>query len=371
MSPLTMEAKILDLRPKHVLKNLGSKSKVCLLNSHDILKVLRDEKVIVMACNTRIKHVIPGIMRAAEDLDSIVAFELAKSEGSVEGGYTGQTPQIFFETIIEYAEEGKFSKPFFIHGDHTTVKDTSPEAFQSAKEQIEAELEAGYTSIAIDASFNELENNIRITSQLATLILPYDLGLEVEVGEVKSAGSVGQAGQEATITTVEEATTFIKGLEDNGIHPDLLAINNGSKHGNYLEGEKIFIDLERTGEIFNAIKPKGICIAQHGITGTPLKIVGQFADFGIRKGNVGTEWQNIAHEFMPKDLMDQMKKWAQENKKDIKFATKEFKRDIDSIPQKNVKQIEEKAYQTACSFITAFRAKNLASLVKDKLLCQI
>ena len=362
MSPLTMEAKILDLRPKHVLKNLGSKSKVCLLNSHDIFKVLRDEKVIIMACNARIKHVIPGIMRAAEALNSVVAFELAKTEGSVEGGYTGQTPQMFFETIIEYAEERKFSKPFFIHGDHTTVKDTTSEAFQSAKEQIEAELKAGYTSIAIDASFNELEDNIRITSRLATLILPYDLGLEVEVGEVKSAG------QEATLTTLEEATAFIHGLEDNGIHPDLLAINNGSKHGNYLEGEKIFIDLERTGEIFNAIKPKGICIAQHGITGTPLKIVGQFADFGIRKGNVGTEWQNIAHEFIPKDLMDQMKKWAQENKKDIKFATKVFKKDIDSIPPKNVKQIEEKAYETACSFITAFRAKNLASLVKDRLL---
>lgn len=362
MSSVTIDTRILSLRPRHVLENLGSKSKVCLLSSHDIFEVLRDEKVIIMACNARIKHVIPGIMRAAEELDSVVAFELAKTEGSVDGGYTGQTPQIFFETVVEYAEENRFSKPFFIHGDHTTVKDTSQEALQSAKEQIEAEIRAGYTSVAIDASFNELEDNIRITSQLATFILPYDLGLEVEVGEVK------HTGQEATITTVEEAHAFINGLEENGIHPDLLAINNGSKHGNYLEGEKIFIDLERTGEIFHAIKSRGICLAQHGITGTPLKVVGQFADYGIRKGNVGTEWQNIAHEFMPKDLMHQMKKWAQENKKDIKFATKEFKKEIDSIPQKHAKQIEQKAYETTCSFISAFRAKNLASLVKEKLL---
>ncbi len=362
MSPVTADMKILDLRPKHVLKNLGSKSKACLLNSHDIFKVLRDEKVIIMACNARIKHVIPGIMKAAEELDSVVAFELAKTEGSVDGGYTGQTPQIFFETVVEYAEESRFSKPFFIHGDHTTVKDTSQEALHSAKEQVEAELRAGYTSIAIDASFNELDDNIKITSQLARLTLPYDLGLEVEVGEIK------RAGEEAAITSVEEATAFIDGLEENGIHPDLLAINNGSKHGNYLAGEEIFIDLERTGEIFNAIIPRGICIAQHGITGTPVNVVGQFADYGVRKGNVGTEWQNIAHEFMPKDLMDQMKKWAQENKKDIKFATRQFKKDIDSIPPKHVKQIEQKAYETACSFIKAFRAENLASLVKEKLL---
>lgn len=362
MSAVTADTKILDLRPEHIREKLGSKSKVCLLNSHDIFRVLRDEKVIVMACNARIRHVIPGIMRAAEELDSVVAFELAKSEGGTDGGYTGQTPQIYFESVIEYAEERNFSKPFFIHGDHTTVKDTSPEAFQSAKEQIEAEIEAGYTSIAIDASFNELEDNIRITSQLANLIHLYGLGLEVEVEEVKSAG------QEAVLTTVEEATTFIKGLADNKVQPDLLAINNGSKHGNYLAGEKIFIDLERTKEIFDAIRPKGVCIAQHGITGTPLKVVGKFADYGIRKGNVGTEWQNIAHQFLPKDLMDQMRKWAEDKKKDIKFATREFKKEIDSIPQKNIQETEQKAYEVACSFIKAFRAESLASLIRTKLL---
>ena len=362
MPAVTAETKILEVRPEHIREKLGSKSKICLLNSHDIFRVLKDQKVIVMACNARIKHVIPGIMKAAEELDSVVAFELAKSEGGTDGGYTGQTPEIYFQAIVEYAEEKIFSKPFFIHGDHTTVKDTSPKAFQSAKEQIEAEIKAGYTSIAIDASFNELEDNIRITSQLANLILPYGLGLEVEVGEVKSAG------QEAVLTTVEEATTFIKGLADNKVHPDLLAINNGSKHGNYLVGEKILIDLERTKQIFDAIRPKGICIAQHGITGTPLTVVGKFADYGIRKGNVGTQWQNIAHKFLPKDLLDQMKEWSEDKGKDIKFATREFKKEIDSIPQKNIREIEQKAYEVACSFITAFRAENLSSLVKTKLL---
>jgi fructose-bisphosphate aldolase class II len=362
MSAMSVDAKILDLRPEYIREKLGRKSKVCLLNSHDIFRVLKDQQVIVMACNARIKHVVPGIMRAAEELDAVVGLELAKTEGSVDGGYTGQTPEIFFQTAVGYAETIGFSKPFFIHGDHTTVKDASPEAIHSAEEQIEAELEAGYTSIAIDASFNELEDNIRITSQLAALISPHGLGLEVEVGEVKSAG------QEAKLTTVAEATGFIDGLAENDVHPDLLAINNGSKHGNYLEGEKVSIDLERTGQIFDAIRPKGLCIAQHGITGTPLEIVGKFADYGIRKGNVGTEWQNVAHRFLPKDLFDQMKKWADGQKKDIKFATRQFKREIDSIPQKNVDQIEQEAYEVACSFITGFRARNSASLVKKRLL---
>lgn len=361
MTKITSDEKILDLRPDNIKEKLGSKSKVCLLNSHHIFEVLREEKVIVMACNTRIRHVIPGIMRAAEELDAVVAFELAKSEGGVDGGYTGQTPQIFVETILEYAERINFTKPFFIHGDHITVKDTSQDAFDSAKELIQAELEAGYTSFAIDASFNEIPDNTEITKKLAQPIVEQGLGLEVEVGEIKHAGA------EAQITTVEEATTFISGLAEGKVYPDLLAINNGSKHGNYLEGEKVSIDLDRTKEIYDQIKNHGVCIAQHGITGTPLHLVGKFADYGIRKGNVGTQWQNIAYEFIPKDLMDQMRKWAETNQKDMKFTTREFKKEIDSIPEKDVKQIDQKSYKTALEFIQSFRAKNLASLVKKKL----
>jgi fructose-bisphosphate aldolase class II len=358
---VTAEVKLLDLRLDYIKEKLGSKSKACLLNSHDIFKSIKDEKVIVIACNTRIKHVIPGIMRAAEKLDSIVAFELAKSEGNLDGGYTGMTPEIFFDTVIGYAEKIGFSKPFFIHGDHITTKNNSKEEIESSKKLIEAELKAGYTSFAIDSSFNELEDNIWITSELAQPIVEFGLGLEVEVGEVKSAG------QEAVITTVEEATTFINGLLKSNIKPDLLAINNGSKHGNYLEGEKIFIDLDRTKVIYEAIKDNGVCIAQHGITGTPLHLVGKFADCGIRKGNVGTEWQNIAHKGLPKDLMEQMRKWSADNKKDIKFATKIFIKEINSIPERDQKAIEEKAFQTACEFIQAFRAEKLASKLKDKL----
>ncbi|MDH4222357.1 MAG: class II fructose-bisphosphate aldolase [candidate division Zixibacteria bacterium] len=358
---VTVETKLLDLRPELIRNKLGSKSKVCLLNSKDIFKAIRDKQVIVMACNTRIKHVIPGIMRAAEELDSIVAFELAKTEGNLDGGYTGMTPEVFFETIVEYAENNGFSKPFFIHGDHITTKNTSREELESSRILIEAELKAGYTSFAIDSSFNELHYNIRITTELAQPIVQAGLGLEVEVGEIK------HTGQESAITTVEEATVFINSLWNSKVKPDLLAINNGSKHGNYLEGEKIFIDLDRTREIYEAIKDKGVCIAQHGITGTPLHLVGKFADCGIRKGNVGTEWQNIAHRGLPEDLMQQMKKWSAENKKDIKFATKVFKKKIDSISEKESKNIEEMAYQTACEFITAFRAEKLASKFKDKL----
>ena len=279
----------------------------------------------------------------------------------LEGGYTGFTPQLYAETVIDYAEKTQFTRPFFIHADHITVKSTAPEAIASARELIEAQLAAGYTSFAIDASFNELPDNIKITTELARPIVEQNLGLEVEVGEIKSTG------QEAEITTVAEAADFIRGLRAQGIYPDLLAINNGSKHGNYLEGEKISIDLERTGEIYNAIKEFGVCIAQHGVTGTPLHLIGIFADYGIRKANVGTQWQNVAHAGLPEELMAEMRAWAAENKKDIKMAAKPFKDKIDSIPASFQQKIADQAFEEAKVFIQAFRAVGTASRVLEGL----
>lgn len=351
-----------DLMPANARKKLGSATKLNVVSSHDVFRVLKEDKVIIMACNTRIKHVIPGIMRAAEDLDAVVCFELAKSESNLKGGYTGMTPAQYADTVFAYAEAVKFSKPFFIHGDHVTTKSPDAAVVGESRDLVKAQLEAGFTSVAIDASFNETHDNIKISADLGRMVLAAGAGLEAEVGEIKSTKEGGE------ITTVEEAVEFIEGMEKAGVHADLLATNNGSKHGNYKPGEEVHIELKRTGDIYNAIKKWGVCIAQHGITGTPLDLVGQFADYGIRKGNVGTNWQNIAHDCLPADLMSKMREWAKNENKDIKFATKQFLSEINSMSKDCVKKTEELSYKSAAEFITAFRARGTASLVSKRLL---
>jgi len=353
--------KVLEKRPANAAKKLGKNNKLLALNGHSIFEALKDKKVIVMACNIRIKHAVPGILRAADELDAVVGFELARSEGNLKGGYTGFTPYTFFETIVDYANKLNYKKPFFIHADHTTVKDTSAEEFETAEAIIKAAIEAGYGSVAIDASHNEVEHNVDITSRLGKLVQDAGLGLEAEIGEIKLVKEGG------ALSTVEESLEFVGGLNKNGVNPDLLAINNGSKHGNYAPGEEVHIDLKRTGEIYEAVRKYGISIAQHGITGTPLELVGKFADYGIRKGNVGTEWQNIAHRHLPKDLFREMEKWCKDNNKDIKMATKLFKDKIDNIADKYKKETIDEAYLRAKEFITAFRAKGTATMVMEAL----
>lgn len=351
-----MNEKLLEHVPEHIKGLLGTNSKVCLLSGLSVFTALKDENLIVMACNARIRHAIPGIMRAAEELDAVVAFELTATEGGLDGGYTGQTPDLYVSTIIDYAQSCRFSKPFLIHADHITVQNTSASGLAEAVRLISAQLEAGYTSFAIDASFNSLADNIDIVTKLSAPITARSCGLEVELGEMP------QSPNRSALTTPSEAREFLATLTAQGCRPQLLAINNGSKRGNYLEGEIVHIDLDRTRKIHEIAVSFGVSgLVQHGITGTPLHLVGKLADYGIRKGNIGTLWQNVGHAGLPLDLMDTIRSWARENNRDIKYATKIFKADIDAIPQSNIKMIHEMAYREAREFLAAFRAKGSAS----------
>ena len=94
-----------DLVPQNARKIIGESSKLLPLSSHDIIQALKGEKVIIIANNARVKHVIPGILRAAKELDAIIAFELAKSEGNIKGGYTGMNPSFYAKTVFDYAEK--------------------------------------------------------------------------------------------------------------------------------------------------------------------------------------------------------------------------------------------------------------------------
>jgi len=342
--------------PEQIKSLIGTGSKTCVVNGSTIYNKLAETPFIIMACNTRIKHVIPGIMRAAEELDALIAFELTATEGGIDGGYTGQTPERFVKTLLEYAEVCRFTKPFIIHADHITVKDCSDEEIRAAKELINAQLAAGYSSFALDASFSPVADNISILSRIVPDLAGRGVGIEVELGEVTPVN------RDSNLTTVADVEEFLSGLADCGIKPQLLAIDNGSKSGNYLDGQHINIDLQRTGDIFAAAGKFGVSgLVQHGITGTPLRIVGKLAEYGVRKGNIGTLWQNVAHAGLPPELVDEMRDWAREQKRDIKYATAVFAGRISAIEAEDVKLIADLAYREAKEFITAFHAKGSVS----------
>ncbi|MCD6208398.1 MAG: class II fructose-bisphosphate aldolase [Methanosarcinales archaeon] len=361
-----------------------------------IFNALKDKNCIVMACNTRIvPGVTKGIFRAAKDLDSAIMIELAKSECNLEGGYTGLTPaELSMRSCAVACEVGH--DIWALHADHIGVKKGTVEELGAVRELIAAQIKAGFTSFAIDAShlFNfdgrtpeeELAPNIDATIELARFIeseMEGGFGLEAEVGEIGRTDGSGMV-----LTTPDEAVAFITSLNSAGVHPQVLAIANGSTHGNIFDEQgnpiaQVTIDIPRTRAVAKALRENDldVRIAQHGITGTPRHLIAeQFPHGDIIKGNVGTFWMNLVWDVLKEeepDLYQRIWDWtvteyAAEGKRDIevfgksgKFAIKEFFKEIYSLSEETVSAIEDRAYEEASLFMKAFKSEGTAEIVRE------
>lgn len=366
-----------------------------------LFNALHRQETIIMACNTRATiGVCEGIFRAARELDAAVMMELARSECNLDGGYTGLKPADFAKRTRDAAKKAGFDA-WALHADHTTVKKGDAKEISEIKKLIGAQVKAGYTSFAIDASFlfddagktveEELARNVSATTELALHIKKtagkLQFGLEVEVGEIGKKDKHGRV-----LTKPEEAVHFVRTLNGNGVYPHGLAIANGSSHGNKYDAEgnqiaQLTIDIPRTIEVGEALESAGlnVGIVQHGITGTPLEIIERtFPKRYLIKGNVGTLWQNIMwdvfREQEPKLYRD-IKDWTLEKYskeaaakglegKDAIFGTysknayKEFFKRIYGIGEKTEREIAERAYKAAKEHFSAFGAAGSAKKVR-------
>ncbi|MFH1728466.1 MAG: class II fructose-bisphosphate aldolase [Pseudomonadota bacterium] len=353
------QKKLLKIRPEIVTYLLGEQSNICLLSLKDILEKLKNHPCMILSANVRVPHVIPGIMKAATEKKAIIGFSLARSECDLSGGYTGQTPQIFSDTLLEHAEMQNFKMPFFIHGDHITVKDNEQDSIYAAKELIDVEIESGFTSFAIDASCNEPHESIEIVKRLSRRIQDEGYALEIEIGQAHNSDNHNN------LTHPGDAKTYINKLITQNVYPSFVSIQNGLKHGVFIEGEEIFIDLKRTKDIYDIVKEYGVFISQHAISGKPDNLILKFPNYGIKKGNIGSLWQNITYNNLPKDLMDEIKDWSITQGKHIKYALRHFKSEIDTLPRNIVDKIELQAYEETLRYINLFHLENTASLMNE------
>jgi fructose-bisphosphate aldolase class II len=364
-----------------------------------ILNGITGHKAIVMAANVRIATVAQGIFQAAKDTDSVVFMELARSECDLKGGYTGMTPADFSVKMQDAAREVKFGT-WALHADHITIKKGDTAEIDGTKQLIDAQVEAGYTSFAIDAShlFNfegknvreELAENIRVTTDLARYIKnrmkKKEFGLEVEVGEIGRKDGTG-----LILTRPAEAVEFIKALNESGVFPNVLAIANGSTHGHTYDAngnvvEQLSIDIPQTRAIAQALRDNklNVGIAQHGITGTPRELINlHFPKGDIIKGNVGTFWQDVVFEILKvyePTLYKNIQDWTLEKyrplnpgKKDkqvfdgnCKMAIREFFKEIYSVDEETNRAIRARAYAESLVFFRAFGAFGSASIISRK-----
>jgi fructose-bisphosphate aldolase, class II len=205
-----------------------------------------------------------AILSAAEKEKSPVILGVSEGAARYMGGFTVVTAMV--KALLK---EMEISVPVAIHLDHGS-------SFKICK----AAIDAGFTSVMIDASHYPFEENVQITKQVVDFAHLRGVSVEAELGTV--------GGQEDDVIADGIIYANPKECEElvtlTGI--DCLAPALGSVHGPY-KGEPN-LGFREMEEICKTIK---IPLVLHGGTGIPAEQIKKSISLGTAKINVNTEKQ--------------------------------------------------------------------------------
>ncbi|MCL7401945.1 MAG: class II D-tagatose-bisphosphate aldolase, non-catalytic subunit [Thaumarchaeota archaeon] len=359
-----------------------------------LFEALTPPKEIILAVNPRVTiEVVEGVLKAAKDTENIVILELALSEMNLKGGYTGLTPKAFAERVRRAAENvGWFG--YVLHADHVAVRKGTDEEIDNIKKELDARINAGFTSYAIDTSYlfdvtkDTVSEQLKKVIELGTELFNY---LDERIGH-KNYGREGEVGEigKSELTEVDEALYYVESMKKNGVSLHWLAINNGSKHGVSVDAQgniipQLGINIKRTVEIVQALWSNGYPtrIAQHGVSGTPLHLIAEAFPKGmINKGNVATYYMLMVYDILriyESELFRKIYRWVIEKYRkegvpeievfteNCKHALKEFFDELEKISDETKEAIRAKAYADTLLHIKAFGMEKTAKKLYEYL----
>ncbi len=172
----------------------------------------------------------------------------------------------------KYAEEA--SVPVVLHLDHGT----DPQLIKRA-------IDLGFTSVMIDASMEDFDENVRRTREIIEYAHARGVVVEAEIGHVGVGHNIGvsesgAASDDSSYTSVESAVDFCKATD-----VDSLAISIGTAHGLYKGTPKI--NFERLHEIAAATETP---LVLHGGSSSGDENLNRCATEGISKVNIYTDF---------------------------------------------------------------------------------
>lgn len=230
----------------------------------EALKVADQRGIALGAFEFWSYEVARAIIEAAEEEDVPVILQCGKTEIDRMGGMRNTV-----ETAYMAAKDA--TVPVVLHLDHATTFEYCNEA-----------VNAGFSSVMIDASALPFEENVEITRKVARRAKPFGVSVEGELGRlVGEEGDIIVKGPEAAQTDPEEALQYVK---ETGV--DCLAVSIGTAHGQYTFEPKL--NIGRLDKIREKIQ---MPIVLHGGSGTPLEQVQESIRHGIRKVNICTDIQ--------------------------------------------------------------------------------
>lgn len=246
-----------------------------LMNMKDLLTVAQKNHFAVPAFNIGSDQLLKAVMKTVKELKSPVILEMSPDEFNFVG---------YAQIQAMLYEAAHTDVPVCIHLDHGDSYETVVRAIQ-----------AGMTSVMIDASKLPYEENVAITKKVVETAHIANVSVESELGTIGTTGNSIEGGTEGVIYTVpEEAKQFI---EDTGI--DIFACAIGTAHGIYPKDMKPKLRIDILKDITDQVS---VPLVLHGGSSNKDEEIAEAVKNGICKINISSDIKVAFYEQARKTL---------------------------------------------------------------------
>lgn len=246
-----------------------------LMNMKDLLTVAQKNHFAVPAFNIGSDQLLKAVMKTVKELKSPVILEMSPDEFNFVG---------YAQIQAMLYEAAHTDVPVCIHLDHGDSYETVVRAIQ-----------AGMTSVMIDASKLPYEENVAITKKVVETAHIANVSVESELGTIGTTGNSIEGGTEGVIYTVpEEAKQFI---EDTGI--DTFACAIGTAHGIYPKDMKPKLHIDILKDITDQVS---VPLVLHGGSSNKDEEIAEAVKNGICKINISSDIKVAFYEQARKTL---------------------------------------------------------------------
>ena len=250
---------------------------MCLVSMKEMLIKAREGHYAVGQFNINNLEWTEAILDEAQALNAPVILGVSEGAAKYMGGWL-----VVSAMVKAYIKSKNITVPVALHVDHG-----------SSFEVVKAAIDAGFSSVMIDASHFPFEENIEITKKVVEYAHARGVSVEAELGRV--GGQEDHVVAETLYADPEECRILV---EKTGI--DCLAPALGSVHGPYHGEPKLGFD--EMAYINDLLK---MPLVLHGGSGIPDEQLRKAIDRGTAKINVNTEsqqaWTAIVREVLEKD----------------------------------------------------------------------
>ncbi len=243
-----------------------------LVNSKEILLDAKRNQYAVPHFNINNLEWTKYILEEMESLQKPVILGVSEGAAKYMGGFL-----TISNMVKGLLHDLNITIPVCLHVDHGT-------SFETCK----CAIDAGFTSVMIDASKHPLEENIEITKKVVDYAHKRGVSVEAEIGHI--GGTEDNITSSTTNARLDECIRLVEETNIDSLAPAL-----GSVHGLY-KGEPN-LDFKTMKEISENLS---VPLVLHGGTGIPDYQIKEAISCGINKININTELQIAWHDKVKK-----------------------------------------------------------------------